>query len=83
MKSVWRGIFGVGTWGEIIRYKYQKEYDFLFWYRKGCIGIWMDSEIWLSFQKIGKKTLQYLSWSMGSGHRILIGIDHTLGAGVE
>jgi len=67
----------------MIRYKYQKEHDFLYWYGKGCIDIPTGSTIWLSLQKIIKIFIQYLSWSMGLGHRILIGTDHILGVGVE
>jgi len=83
IKSLWRGIFGPSTWSRVIRHKYLKEQNFLFWYRKGTIGSLNGSAIWLSFHKVAKIFLQHLAWSMGSGHGILIGVDHFMGDGIE
>jgi len=38
LKSLWRGIFGEGTSGIIIKHKFLKDIDFLAWLHRGCIG---------------------------------------------
>lgn len=52
LKSLWKGIFGEGTWGMIIKHKYLKDIDFLVFLRRRCIGCKIGSSIWLSFTKV-------------------------------
>ena len=83
LKSLWRGIFGEGTRGKIIRYKYQKDQDFRIWYRIRTISISTGSSIWNSFRKVENFFLQNLAWTMELGNNIIMGSDHILGYGVD
>lgn len=74
-KSLWRGIFGEGTWSNTIKKKYMGSKDISYWFRLGRIGSIYGSAIWLSFRKIEGFFLKYLVWSFQSGSRILIGFD--------
>lgn len=83
IKSLWRGIFGTGTWSLVIKQKYLKKHDFIYWFWRGSIGVTNGLALWLIFEKVTKIILQHLAWNIGSSHNILIGIDHILGAGNE
>lgn len=54
IKSLWRGLFGSGTWSKNIQHKHLKDKYFSFWYRNATIGIKQGSAILLSFLKIEK-----------------------------
>lgn len=83
LKSLRRGIFGEGSWGKIIRHKYQKDQEFLVWYHRRYIGISSSSTIWNNFKEIDTLFFQNLAWSMGSGNNIIIESDHILGFGED
>lgn len=77
-KSLWRGIFGEGSWSNIIKVKYMRGKGLEYWYRLGRIGTKYGSAIWLSFRKLEKFFLKHLKWCLQSGSRILIGVDPIL-----
>eukprot|EP00253_Pinus_taeda_P013002 PITA_13002 len=52
-RTLWRGIFGTSPWSNILRHRYMKGKDIIYWYRKGLIGINSGSPIW----RIGHKDL--------------------------
>ncbi len=74
-RTLWRGIFGSSTWSNIIRQRYMKGKDIIYWYRKGSIGINTGSPIWLIMKKIEAFFISHIRWRFHSGSNILIGID--------
>lgn len=74
-KSLWRGLYGEGTWSRSIKRKYLGNKDFAFWYRKGTIGSIHGSAIWQSFFGIQSFFLQNLSWSFQNGNKMFIDLD--------
>lgn len=74
-RTLWRGIFGSSTWSNIIRQRYMKGKDIIYWYRKGSIGINSGSPIWLSMKRIEAFFISHIRWRIHSGNNILIGID--------
>jgi len=51
-KSLWRGIFGEGSWSITVKLKYMKGKNLEYWFRTGSIGTKHGYAIWLSLQKI-------------------------------
>lgn len=39
MKSLWRAIFGPSTWCKVIKQKYMKDHNFLYWFHRNSIDI--------------------------------------------
>jgi len=74
-KTLFRGIYGTGSWSMMIQNRYLKGRSLEFWYRRGTLGIKTGSAIWNSFRKIFLFSIQNLRWRMFSGANIFIGID--------
>lgn len=79
-KSLWRAVHGVGPWCNMIQAKYLKKKDFIFWYRKGKIGVPYGSFIWNSLRKNESYFLKNHIWHFQNGSKILIGRDQFKGS---
>lgn len=77
-KSLWRGIFGEGSWSTTIQKKYMGRKDFSLWFREGRICPSYGSPIWLSLHKVERYFLGNLTCRFQTGNKILIGIDQFL-----
>eukprot|EP00253_Pinus_taeda_P010868 PITA_10868 len=74
-RTLWRGIYGSSPWSNIIRQRYMKGKDIIYWYRKGLIGINSGSPIWRSMKKIEAYFISHMRWRIHTGVNIFIGID--------
>lgn len=77
-KSLWRCIFGEGSWSMIIKKKYLGGKDFSLWFREGRIGPSYGSSIWQCLHRREGFFLENLIWRFQTGSKILIGYDQFL-----
>lgn len=78
LKSLWRGLFGTTLWSIILSVKYIKG-DVLNWIRNPLKVTKGTSSIWVGFIKVYSWMARDLSWRVGNGKDILVGIDPILG----
>lgn len=78
-KSLWKAVFRISIWSNIIKAKYLDNRDISFWFRQGTFGPPKGSDIWRSFHKIEYYFLKNLVWNFQSGKNILISVDPLVG----
>ena len=79
LKSLWCGLFGPSLWTEVFISKYLKKYSMEYWIRKDDKSISQASNIWYGFTRTFPWLGSYISWNIGNGEKVILGIDSFVG----
>jgi len=80
-KSMWRVFFHQGLWSLIMRKKYLKGLDVVTWLKKHTLVFKIASLVWRNLMTTLPIIKRWLTWKVGSGQRILLGMDPFVGGG--
>lgn len=78
LKSLWPGLFGDNLWSKVFHAKYIKM-DIFSWFRAPRVTGRNSSYIWRGFMKILLWICSYLSWDVGCGKNVFVGVDPIAG----
>lgn len=81
-KSLWRALFHDGIWSVTMRRKYLKGVDVVSWLRsKKHFAFQIASIIWKNILTTLLVVKRWIAWKVGTGTRVLLGLDPFLGGG--
>lgn len=78
-KSLWRGIFGSNLWSTVINQKYIKTFFLADWFREPVVAPAHSSPMWKNLLKSLPIIKHWISWKVGQGIQVMIGIDPIVG----
>ena len=78
LKCGWKTINSRGLWGILIMKKYLKDKYVEYWL-SGYKLTANSSFFWLSFMRQFNWIKKWLTWRVGNGHKIVVGIDPIIG----
>lgn len=79
LKILWRGLFGQGLWKDILHTKYLKIIPIVQWIRSNNREVSCASNFWLCFMKVYLCLGVGLSWQVGNGKMVHLGVDSFVG----
>ena len=79
LKSMWKLLFANGIWSRIISHKYLKNRPLEDWIRAWNFIVIGTSYLWNGFIKILSWITYKLSWKVGDGMKIHLGVDPIAG----
>jgi len=79
LKIPWRGLFGSRLWSGVLKYKYLQKKYFEDWIKMPNKSILNTSNFWHDFVKSYPWMGSWLSWRIGNGKKIQLGIDPFIG----
>jgi hypothetical protein len=80
-KSLWRALFGIGLWSLTMHKKYLKGVNVIFWLRNENYRYPLASLFWRNLLLSVPFLKKWLAWSIGTGIRVLVGLDPFVGSG--
>ena len=80
MKSMWHGLFGNALWSEVLHVKYIKS-NILNWIISPIKSVRNVCNLQCGFVKAFSWIRRGLSWKVGMGTNVLVGIDRAIGIG--
>ena len=83
MKSLWMVLTGKGMWHDVIMSKYCSNWAISTWVRNSQLYNRGTSLTWNTFLKVYHWISRSLSWKVGSGEDIRLGIDPIVGLEVQ
>jgi hypothetical protein len=79
--SLWRVLMKEGVWNKVIKDKYIPHCSVVTWLRSAPATTSSASQTWKNLLKSLHLITHWLSWRLGSGHSMLLGLDSILGLG--
>ena len=79
LKSFWMALNGTGIWYQLLSAKYLKNHSVVTWIRQKSFAINGVSVIWKGFILTLSWVGSCLSWQVGNGEDIRIGLDLIVG----
>jgi hypothetical protein len=70
-----------GIWNKVIKDKYIPHCSVVTWFRSAPATTSSASQTWKNLLKSLHLITHWLSWRLGSGHSVLLGLDYILGLG--
>jgi len=73
VKSLWRGLFGLGSWSKVMVKKYLKGEDVILWLHAKKYKFTAPSNFWRNFMDTMPLLKKYLTFLVGNRDWVLIG----------